>query len=139
MATDLNCVAVTGRLVRDPELRTVGDTSVCELRIAVNDRRKVGGEWDDVAGFYDVSIWSGQGETAARFLTKGRQVAVSGRLQFREWTTDDGQKRSAVSIVADRVTFIGPREDSGSDDHRASATPASAPAPSASDTDSIPF
>lgn len=113
MATDLNCVALTGRLVRDPELRSVGDMSVCEMRVAVNDRRKVNGDWTDVAGFYDVSAWGGLGETAARFLSKGRQVAVSGRLQFREWEKD-GQKRNAVSIVADRVTFIGPRDESAS-------------------------
>src|SRR2546430_1865993 len=105
--TNINRVTLTGNLTRDPELRQAGETPVCSMRIAVNDRRKVGGEWQDVAGYYDVTVWGRQGESAAQYLEKGRAVAVDGRLQWREYQDKDGNKRQAVDIVADSVQFLG--------------------------------
>ena len=89
---------------------------MCSLRVAVNDRVKdqTTGEWGDKPNYFDVDVFGGQGERCAQYLTKGRQVAVDGRLRWREWETQDGQKRSGrVSIVADNVQFIGPREGGG--------------------------
>ncbi len=88
---------------------------MCSLRVAVNDRVKDPntGEWGDKANYFDVDVFGGQGERCAQYLARGRQVAVSGRLRWREWETQDGQKRQAVSIVADNVQFIGPREGAG--------------------------
>jgi single-strand DNA-binding protein len=81
---------------------------VCKLRIAVNTRRKNGatGEWVDQPNFFNVTVFGGQGESCAKFLAKGRPVAIDGRLEWREWEKD-GQKRSAVEIVADSVQFLG--------------------------------
>lgn len=113
MAGSVNSVVIVGNLTRDPELRaTPSGTSVCSLRVAVNDRVKdpVTGEWGDKANYFDVDVFGGQGERCAQWLSRGRQVAVSGRLRWREWETQDGQKRQAVSIVADNVQFIGPRD-----------------------------
>ena len=108
-ATNINRVVITGNLTRDPELRsTSGGTSVCSLRIATNTRRRdaASGEWTDKANFFDVTVWGAQGENCARFLSKGRPVAIDGRLEWREWDSDNG-KRQAVEIIADNVQFLG--------------------------------
>ncbi len=116
MAGSINSVVLVGNLTRDPELRaTPSGTSVCSLRVAVNDRVKdpTTGEWGDKPNYFDVDVFGGQGERCAQYLARGRQVAIAGRLRWREWETQDGQKRQAVSIVADNVQFIGPREGGG--------------------------
>jgi single-strand DNA-binding protein len=116
VAGSINSVVIVGNLTRDPELRaTPSGTSVCSLRVAVNDRVKDPntGEWGDKANYFDVDVFGGQGERCAQYLARGRQVAVSGRLRWREWETQDGQKRQAVSIMADNVQFIGPRDGGG--------------------------
>jgi len=113
VAGSVNSVVIVGNLTRDPELRaTPSGTSVCSLRVAVNDRVKdpTTGEWGDKPNYFDVDVFGGQGERCAQYLARGRQVAVAGRLRWREWETQDGQKRQAVSIVADNVQFIGPRD-----------------------------
>jgi len=133
MSGSINSVTIVGNLTRDPELRAMpSGTSVCTLRVAVNDRVKDAqtGEWSDKAGFFNVDTFGGQAESCAQYLTKGRQIAVSGRLRWREWEKD-GQKREAVSIAADTVQFIGPR------DQERPASGASQ-APDAGDED-IPF
>jgi single-strand DNA-binding protein len=112
-ATNINRVVITGNLTRDPELRALpSGTSVCELRIACNTRRKgTSGEWEDKPNYFNVKVWGAQGENASRYLAKGRPVAVDGRLEWREWETQDGTKRQAVDIIADSVQFLGSRED----------------------------
>ncbi len=113
MAGSVNVVVLVGNLTRDPEIRVIGSgTSVCSLRLAVNDRVKdqVTGEWGNRPNFFDIDVFGGQGERCAQYLAKGRQVAVQGKLRWREWETQDGQKRQAVSVVADNVQFIGPRD-----------------------------
>jgi single-strand DNA-binding protein len=116
-ASNINVVVITGNLTRDPELRsTGGGTPVCELRVAVNSRRKNGqtGEWEDKPNYFDVTVWGAQGENCANYLSKGRPVAVEGRLDWREWEAKDGSgKRQAVSIVANSVQFLGSRDGSG--------------------------
>jgi len=109
-STHINRVVLTGNLTRDPELRsTQSGTSVCSLRLASNTRRKdsASGEYRDKANYFDVTVWGGQGENCARFLSKGRPVAIDGRLEWREWTTDGGDKRQAIDIIADVVQFLG--------------------------------
>jgi single-strand DNA-binding protein len=112
-ATNINRVVLTGNLTRDPELRSLpSGTPVCSLRIACNTRRKgSSGEWEDKPNYFDITVWGAQGENCSRFLSKGRPVAVDGRLEWREWETQDGQKRQAVEIVADSVQFLGSRDD----------------------------
>ena len=112
-ATNINRVVLTGNLTADPELRALpSGTSVCKLRVACNTRRKsAGGEWEDKPNYFDVTVWGAQGENCARFLSKGRPIAIDGRLEWREWETQEGQKRQAVDIIADSVQFLGGRED----------------------------
>jgi single-strand DNA-binding protein len=115
-ATNINTVVITGNLTRDPELRsTPGGTAVCKLRVAVNSRRKDGqtGEWIDKPNYFDVTVWGAQGENCANYLSKGRPVAVDGRLDWREWEAQDGSKRQAVEIIANSVQFLGSRDGAG--------------------------
>ena len=113
-ATNINRVVLTGNLTRDPELRsTASGMSVCSLRVACNTRRKnnATGEWEDKPNYFDVTVWGAQGENCARFLAKGRPVALDGRLEWREWQDQSGNNRQSVEIIADAVQFLGGRDD----------------------------
>jgi single-strand DNA-binding protein len=112
-ATNINRVVLTGNLTADPELRSLpSGTSVCRLRVACNTRRKdASGEWADKPNYFDVTVWGAQGENCARYLSKGRPVAIDGRLEWREWEAEGGGKRQAIDIVADSVQFLGGRDD----------------------------
>ncbi|WP_187369216.1 single-stranded DNA-binding protein [Baekduia soli] len=113
-ATNINRVVLTGNLTADPELRSLpSGTSVCKLRVACNTRRKnnATGDWEDKPNYFDVTVWGAQGENAARYLSKGRPVAVDGRLEWREFQDQAGNKRQAIDIIADSVQFLGGRED----------------------------
>jgi single-strand DNA-binding protein len=114
-SSNINTVVITGNLTRDPELRSLpSGTSVCNLRVAVNSRRKdrETGEWVDEPNYFDVTVWGAQGENCANYLSKGRPVAVDGRLRWREWEAQDGSgKRQAVDITANTVQFLGSRGD----------------------------
>ena len=111
-ATNINRVVLTGNLTRDPELRTTGSgTPVCSLRLACNTRRRdASGEWIDKPNYFDVTVWGAQGENCATYLQKGRPVALDGRLEWREWQDNQGNKRQAVDIIADSVQFLGSRD-----------------------------
>jgi len=132
MARNINVVVVVGNLTRDPELRhTPSGTAVCSLRIAVNTTRKdETGQWVDKPNYFDVTVWGQQGENCAQYLSKGRPVAVDGRLEWREWE-QDGNKRQAVEIVADSVQFLGGRQDG-------EGAPAYVPAGAAATGDDFP-
>jgi len=139
----INRVVLVGNLTRDPELRhTPSGTAVCNLRLAVNTRRKdETGQWVDKPNYFDITVWGNQGERCAQYLAKGRPVAVDGRLEWREWETPEGNKRQAVDIVADTVQFLGSRGDGeggGYIPSEASATPAG-DFPSSPTDDDIPF
>ncbi|HEY1597132.1 MAG TPA: single-stranded DNA-binding protein [Thermoleophilaceae bacterium] len=148
-ATNINRVVLTGNLTRDPELRsTSGGTSVCSLRLACNTRRRdAGGEWVDKPNYFDVTVWGAQGENCAQYLSKGRPVAVDGRLEWREFQDKDGNKRQAIDIIADSVQFLGSRDgaENGGRFTPQSDVPADTadfqPAPSSggSGDDDIPF
>ncbi|MGQ9703145.1 MAG: single-stranded DNA-binding protein [Actinomycetota bacterium] len=106
----LNSVVMIGNLTRDPELRyTPSGVPVCTLRLAVS-RNFPNQQGEMEADFFNVIVWRNQAEKCAEYLTKGRQVAITGRLQSRSWEGPDGQKRSTVEIVADRVVFLGRRD-----------------------------
>ena len=140
---NINRVVLVGNLTRDPELRhTPAGTAVCSLRVAVNSRRKDGasGQWIDKPNYFSISVFGNQAESCAQYLSKGRPVAIDGRLDWREWQTQDGQKREAVEVVAESVQFLGSRGDGGGENQfvPAGAT-ASTDADFAGADDDIPF
>jgi len=120
---NINRVVITGNLTADPELRsTPNGTPVCNLRIACNTRRKSGEEWVDKPNYFNVTVWGAQGENAARYLSKGRPVAVDGRLEWREWEAEDASKRQAVEIIADSVQFLNSGNGTNGGEEREPAT-----------------
>jgi single-strand DNA-binding protein len=130
---NINRAMLTGNLTKDPELREFpAGGGVCSLRLAVNGRRKnpQTGEWEDQPGYFDISVFGAQGQNCARYLTKGRAVAIDGRLRWREFTRQDGSKGQAVDIVADTVQFLPGGQD-------ANGTPG-APTPKAQETQAGP-
>ena len=117
----LNHIVLMGRLVRDPELRyTQAQVPVASFRIAV-DRDFGGREGSErQADFIDCVAWRQTGEFVSKYFTKGRMIAVSGRLQMRDWTDRDGNKRTSAEVVCDNVYFgdskrdgESPRSDAG--------------------------
>jgi single-strand DNA-binding protein len=109
----MNSVNLIGRLTKDPELRyTPNGNAVCTLRLAVS-RRKRNGD-DQGAVFVDVVSFGPRAEAVAEHMTKGRQVAVSGRLEYQEWKAQDGSPRSRHEVIGEQVQFLGARS-TGSD------------------------
>ena len=113
---NINRVILTGNLTADPELSTTpSGSSVCRLRLAVNDRYKDrnSGEWIEKPNYFDIKVWGAQGENCANYLHKGRPIAVDGRLDWHEWEAQDGSKRSKVEVIAQTVQFLGSRDSNG--------------------------
>ena len=140
---NINRVVLVGNLTKDPELRhTPSGTAVCQLRIAVNSRRRdEAGQWVDKPNYFDVSIFGNQAESSAQYLSKGRPVGIDGRLDWREWDAQDGSKRQAVQIIAESVQFLGGRGDAAEGGNQfvpAGAAAETADFPSSTDDD-IPF
>ena len=120
---NFNKVILAGNLTRDPELRfTNNGIPVCNFGIAVNRVRSQNEEVD----FFDVTAWRELGETIANYKSKGDPILLEGRLQFRSWETEGGEKRNKVDVVADQIQFLsrggGDSENGGSSGQKAGAT-----------------
>ena len=120
----LNHITIMGRLTRDPELRRTGSgVAVASFSLAV-DRDfspRDGGERE--TDFIDCVAWRQTGEFVSKYFTKGRMAVVSGRLQIRNWTDKDGNKRRSAEVVADNVYFGDSRRDGESSGYAAPAAP----------------
>jgi single-strand DNA-binding protein len=112
---NINHVVLTGRLTSDPDLQALpSGRSVCHLRVAVNARRRdQNGEWGEKPNFFNVIVYGPPGENVAKYMYKGRAVAVDGHLDWRAWETQDGRNASAVSIIANTVQFLGSPNGNG--------------------------
>ncbi|MFH1220555.1 MAG: single-stranded DNA-binding protein [Candidatus Eisenbacteria bacterium] len=104
----LNKVLLSGRLTRDPELRyTPNGASVSSFSLAVNRGYKgQDGQWKQQVAFVNVAAWGKLAVLTNEYLKKGSAAFVEGRLSSRSWQTEDGQKRSAIEVVADRIQFL---------------------------------
>ena len=112
---ELNKVIIAGNLTREPELRSLPNgTPVCGLGLASNRKFTRKGEEDsqEETCFVDITVWGRQGETCNQYLSKGRGVVVEGRLKFEKWQYKEGNPRSKLSIVADRVHFMSKGDSS---------------------------
>ena len=106
---DFNKVFLIGRLTRDPELRyTAGGKAVADLNLAVSQKfsSKVGEQKEEVV-FIRITVWGKQAEACGEYLFKGSSLFVEGRLQLDRWESKDGQRRSTIRVVAQRVQFLG--------------------------------
>lgn len=108
----MNKTFITGNLTKDPELRTAntrdGQVNVCNFTVAVN--RRNGGQNND-ADFFKVTTWRGLADNCAKYLAKGRKVAVTGTVSASAYIGNDGQPRARLEINADDVEFLSPKQD----------------------------
>lgn len=116
----VNKVLLIGNLGADPELRnTAGGTAVCTLRLATTERRKdASGDWTDHTEWHSVVCWGKTAENVARYMRKGGQVYVEGRLQTRKWQDRDGNDRYSTEVVAENIRFLGGRGENDRSDTR---------------------
>ena len=146
MSQDVNVVCLTGRLTRDPELRsTPGGTTVLDLGLAVNERRRnrQTDQWEDYANFVDCTMFGDRAEALSRILRKGMQVSVSGSLRWESWERD-GQRRSRLSVIAREVVLPPRQQAAGADAGQIAAarqaySQGPQPAPTDAYDDEIPF
>ena len=109
---NFNKVILVGNLTRDIELRnTPSGTSVADAGIAVNDRRKQGDDWVDETSFVDLTLWGRTAENAAEYLSKGSPILVEGRLKQDSWENDQGEKRTKLKVVVDKLQFLSNKKD----------------------------
>lgn len=140
MAMGINVVVLEGNLTKDPDLRALaGGTSVCDLRLAVNDRVKRQGEWTDAVYYFDVTVWGSSAENCAKYLQKGSGVIVKGKLRWHEWKAEDGSGRQAVNVNADQVNFKPKSDGSGGGGGGSSSSGGGLQSVPAADDDDIPF
>ena len=108
----LNHIVIMGRLARDPELRhTQTGTPVASFRLAVDRDFKDKNTGERTTDWIDVVAWRGTGEFVSRYFSKGRMAVVEGRLQIREWTDKEGNRRTTAEVVADNIYFGDSRRD----------------------------
>ena len=111
----LNHITVMGRLTRDPELRhTQSGVPVASFSIACDRDFKDKATGERATDFIDIVAWRATGEFASKYLTKGRMAVVSGRLQMRDWTDKEGNKRRSAEVITDRVYFGDSKREGGS-------------------------
>lgn len=110
-----NRVILVGNLTRDPELKyTAGNTAVSEIGLAVNDRRKsASGEWIDETTFVDITLWGRTAEVASEYLSKGSSVLIEGRLKLDSWESKEGQKRSKLRVVGEKMQMLSGKGGGG--------------------------
>ncbi len=117
MAASFNKVIVVGNVTRDIDLKyTQGGTAVTDVGLAVNDRRKdESGEWVDDTTFLDITLWGKTAETAGTYVSKGMPLLIEGRLKLDTWE-QDGQKRSKLKVVGERMQMLGKGQHDQTDD-----------------------
>ena len=109
-----NHIVLMGRLTRDPELRHTGSgVPVASFSLAV-DRDYKSQDGDKETDFIDIVAWRNTAEFVSKYFTKGRMAVVSGRLQIRDWTDKNGNKRRSAEVVADSVYFGDSKKDTAS-------------------------
>jgi single-strand DNA-binding protein len=117
----LNHIAIMGRLTRDPELRRTGsNVAVTNFTIAV-DRDYSGPNKEKKTDFIDCVAWRQTGEFVSKYFHKGSMIAVSGRLEIRDWTDKDGNKRKAAEINVENAYFGSSKSESGTGSYSAPA------------------
>jgi len=110
----VNKVIVVGNLGRDPEVRhTQTGNALCKLSVAVTERRKQGDEWQDHTEWIRVTCFGRTAENAGKYLAKGRQVYVEGRMQTSKYTDREGQEKYSTEVVANNVVFLSGGGDDG--------------------------
>lgn len=115
----VNKVFLLGNLTRDPELRyTANGFGVASFGLAINRKFKQNDEWKEETCFVDITVWGKQAENCAEYLHKGSSAFVEGRLNFRAWETEQGQKRNKLEVVASNVQFLSRQPKNTNDEEK---------------------
>lgn len=149
MPSGYNHITVIGHLGQDPELRfTPQGNPICSFTMAVNSRKKIDGEWNDIPLWFKIKVWGRQAEPCSQYLSKGRPALIAGQLEVENWVDRDGKDKTTLVINASAVQFLGdggserserPQRTSSGDRPRAATPPPSvSPSQDLSDDD-IPF
>ena len=145
MASDMNTVALVGRLTRDPEIRhTASGTAIANMRLAFTTRqRDSAGNWVDKSNYIDVVAFGSMGENAGKYLGKGRRVGVDGRLSWREWHAQDGTNRKNIEVVAENLHYLDSNPNANGNGSSSSADDLAPVGAAAGDSpgpdDNVPF
>ena len=132
--SDVNQVVLSGRLTRDAELRYTGSQdAVCDFTLASNQYSN----GTETTLFVDVTVWKKQAESLSEFLVKGAFIIVQGRLKLNQWESD-GQKRSKLTVVAERIT-LGPKSNGGGKSEAVSSGAKSGSTPVEHSDEDVPF
>lgn len=131
----LNIITIVGRLGRDPEVRySQGGMAICKLSVAVSSRVKNGETWEDETTWFRVTVFGKTAENAGKYLAKGREVAVVGRMREDKYKDKDGNERSSWEVIANQVQYVGGKgEGGGKRDEKPAETSGGF------DDDSLPF
>jgi single-strand DNA-binding protein len=141
---NFNSVTLVGHVTRDIELRySKSNLAVTTLGLAVNDRVKRGEKWEDEASFFDVTVFGKSAEFVGKYVVKGSPVLVHGRLKLEQWEKD-GQKRSKVVVIAEKVELLGGKGGQSRDETNQESPPSTdtysqAPEPNQENPADIPF
>lgn len=140
----VNKAIIIGRLGADPELRTTNNgMAVCSLSVATSESwmDKQSGQKQERTEWHRIVVWGKQGENCGKYLSKGRQVYIEGRLQTRSWEAQDGQKKYTTEIVANTVQFLGGGANESTQQHSqgASAPQEFQPEPFFDSSEEVPF
>lgn len=116
---DLNQFHLIGRLVRDVEIKsTPGGVTVAKITIANNQKIKKNGQWADVVSYFDIVLFGQSANNLAQYLTKGKQIAVSGALRQDRWTDNAGNNRTKISLIASQLQLLGGTQNQNQNQNR---------------------
>lgn len=134
---NFNRVILMGNLTRDPQLSyTPQNTAVCKFGMAVNRRwRDREGATREEVCFVDCTLFGAGAETFKKYMAKGRAVLIEGRLQFQQWTTPEGDKRSKHEVIVENFNFVGGGRGEGADAGRPAGRSAGGPGGAPMDED----
>lgn len=146
----MNKAILVGRLTKDPELKyTPQGTAVATFTIAINRKFK-GKDGEKEADFIPIVVWGAMGENTAKYMQKGSEIAISGRIQVRTYNAKDGYKRYVTEVIAEEITFVGSskrnssnkpkdEESHGNEDYKDYGIPLDDFTPMDDDDDDLPF
>ncbi len=124
MASSFNRVILVGNLCRDPELKYLpSGTAVADVSLAVNDRVKKGDQWVDVPTYIDCTLFGRTAEVANEYLSKGSSALIEGRLKLEQWTNKEGEKRSKLKVVGERLQLLGSKDRTNDESYQPAAKP----------------
>lgn len=132
----VNKVHLIGRTGKDPEVRYAGETPVATFTLATSEKYKdKSGQYQESTEWHNIVAWRGLAEVAEKYITKGKEIYVEGKIKTRSYDDKDGNKRYITEIVADTIQLLGKRDDAGTE----TSAPAATTTTASVDDEELPF